>query len=103
MCDASGAAYSSGSQQGYAQTLSRLSGIISGWGHAFRFCNAPQVMSSLDATIDKEIKRFFSRGKALLSSANAQQRRRVLGVQLLSDVSVSRDIIPWTHNSADTN
>jgi hypothetical protein len=90
-------------QQCYAQTLNRLNGIILGWGHAFRFCNAPQVMASLDASVDIEMRRFLQEAKALLSSTNAQQRRRILGVQLLADLPVSRDVIPWIHGISNAN
>jgi hypothetical protein len=73
-------------RQRYVQTLAKLDGIISGWGHAFQFCNCGPTFDSLDHEIDKLIQRFRSRVANLLRSTSPRVFRRVLGVQLLRDI-----------------
>jgi RNA-directed DNA polymerase len=67
------------------QTLIHLDGVLRGWGHAFSFCNTPQVFDDLDAKTDEAVSKFMSLCHSLGSKKNVKQRRRILGVGLLSD------------------
>jgi RNA-directed DNA polymerase len=73
-------------RQRYAQTLVKLDGIISGWGHAFQFCNCGATFDSLDNAIDQKINRFNRGVKNLLRANSPRASRRILGVQLLRDI-----------------
>lgn len=73
-------------RQRYAQTLVKLDGIISGWGHAFQFCNCGATFDSLDNAIDDKINRFNRGVKNLLRANSPRASRRILGVQLLRDI-----------------
>jgi RNA-directed DNA polymerase len=75
-------------RQRYAQTLVKLDGIVSGWGHAFQFCNCGATFDSLDNAIDQKINRFNSAVKNLLHANSPRVSRRVLGVQLLRDIPI---------------
>jgi hypothetical protein len=96
MVNASKAEYDPEQKQRFVQTMVRLNGHISSWGSAFRFCNAPQVMHSLDAKLDIEINRFRARTLELFLKSNPQQKRRILGVQLLGDIRSKGFLLPWS-------
>ncbi len=73
-------------RQRYAQTLVKIDGIISGWGHAFQFSNCGPTFDSLDHEIDKLLQKFNTKVKQILQAASPRVTRRLLGVQLLQDI-----------------
>ncbi len=71
------------------QTLNEANNVIKGWGNQYSFCNDLQSMNRLDEQIDERISGYLARyGKARnkLSSKNiTNDRRRLIGVHLLTD------------------
>lgn len=68
------------------QTLIKIDGVLKGWGHAFSFCNSPDAMSALDAKVDAMTSEFMLLCHSLGAGKTTQQRRRILGVSLLTDI-----------------
>lgn len=68
------------------QTLIKINGVLKGWGHAFSFCNTPDVMSGLDSRVDIKVSEFMQFCLNHGEGKTAQQRRRILGVSLLTDI-----------------
>jgi RNA-directed DNA polymerase len=71
--------------QPYAQTLVSLDRVLSGWAHAYAFCNGRQSFNAIDQAVNARIAAFRRRTDTLLSSASAAESRRILGVHLLVD------------------
>ena len=71
------------------QTLIRIDGILKGWGHAFSFCNTPQVFVALDDKVDIAIMDFMQMCHSLGQGKTPKQRRRILGVHLLADTPLT--------------
>jgi RNA-directed DNA polymerase len=82
-------------KQCYAQVMVRVNGIVSGWAHAFRFCNCISTFESLDHEIDKAVSRFNREFRRLFEPESLRAIRRFLGVQLLQDVSSGAFIADW--------
>lgn len=68
------------------QTLIKIDGVLKGWGHAFSFCNTPDAMSALDTKVDAMTTEFMQLCHNLGIEKSTQQRRRILGVSLLTDI-----------------
>lgn len=68
------------------QTLIKINGVLKGWGHAFSFCKAPDVMNTLDAKVDAMTYEFMQLCHNLGVGKSTQQRRRILGISLLTDI-----------------
>lgn len=82
-------------RQRLAQTLLRIDGIISGWGHAYRFCNNLPTFISLDASVDNELRRLLGRYSTIVKGASDVARRRAVGVQLLQDIPSDQEVKIW--------
>ena len=54
----------------YAQVIIKVDGIVSGWKHAFLFCNCNATFESLDHEIDKMFEQFDIEFRKLLASAS---------------------------------
>jgi retron-type reverse transcriptase len=67
----------------YGQVIVRVSTIISGWRHAFRFCNCSPTFESLNHEIDKLIQNFSAEFRKVVAAEPLRVRRHLLGVQLL--------------------
>lgn len=80
---ASGQSLSNG--QGYHQAMVMLHKTVRGWSQAFRHTTATQVFQSLDKEVDRRIEELRAFALTLTQGAPAQVRRRVMGIQLLSE------------------
>ena len=69
----------------FVQTLALLDRVLLGWGHAVSFCDRRESLVVLDRKIDRRIRAFKALARELAAGASTETRRRVLGVQLLSD------------------
>jgi RNA-directed DNA polymerase len=67
----------------YAQVLVRVNSIISGWRHAFPFCNCSSTFEALNNEIDNLTRNFSVEFRKILAPAPLRVRRHFLGVQLL--------------------
>lgn len=71
------------------QTLNEANNVIKGWGNQYSFCNDIQSMNQLDEQIDERISGYLARyGKARNKLSGIKQkdnRRRLIGVHLLTD------------------
>jgi hypothetical protein len=67
----------------YAQVLVKVNSMISGWRHAFPFCNCAATFESLNHEIDKLIRGFNTEFRRLLAPQSLRVVRHFLGVQLL--------------------
>jgi hypothetical protein len=73
--------------QGYHQAMVMLHKTVRGWSQAFRHTTAIQVFQSLDKEIDRRIEALRVFALALTQGSSAEARRRVMGIQLLSDTA----------------
>lgn len=69
----------------YAQAIVNINYIVWGWGKAFRFCTGSQVIQELDRKISKKMQEFEVLISRKLRNADADVRRKVLGVRMLVD------------------
>ena len=72
----------------FIETLGSCSNIIRGWGSQYSFCNDYQLTESLDIKIDNIIREYisyYSNAARELETQDSGNRRRLLGVSLLSD------------------
>lgn len=95
LAEALSAGYPVDRRQCYAQVMVRVNGMVSGWAHAFQFCNCISTFESLDHEIDKAVSRFNREFKRLFEPASLRAIRRFLGVQLLQEVSSGIPIGDW--------
>ncbi|HFX2992211.1 TPA: hypothetical protein ACID8G_003200, partial [Pseudomonas aeruginosa] len=68
-----------------AQAIVNINNIVWGWGKAFRFCTGSQVIQELDRKISKKMQEFEVLISRKLRNADADVRRKVLGVRMLVD------------------
>jgi hypothetical protein len=74
------------SKHSLVRTLVTVSGIAKGWSEQYSYCNERNVLQTLDHEIDKQLREFIGRYSAIRSSlSNDDDRRRLLGVALLTD------------------
>ena len=67
-----------------ADALSRASNTIRGWGNTYFFCNDERVFDQLDAEMNEKVTTFLARYLKRIEKLPAGDRRRSLGVRLLS-------------------
>jgi RNA-directed DNA polymerase len=75
-------------KQRFAQTLVRLDHVLSGWAHAYAFCNGRQSFVGIDRAVDVRMDAFWRRAEAARLGASAADSRRMLGVHLLTDTPI---------------
>ena len=75
----------------YSSALYRIDKIILGWGKAFAFCNGSQSMKALDDFGSQRLMSLEATKTTVLTKADGEARRRVLGVRLLSRTRVTID------------
>ncbi|WP_315701749.1 MULTISPECIES: reverse transcriptase domain-containing protein [unclassified Bradyrhizobium] len=73
--------------QGYHQAMVLLHKTVRGWSQAFRHTTATQVFQSLDKEIDRRIEDLRAFAIKLTQGTTEQGRRRIMGIQLLSDTA----------------
>ena len=69
------------------RTLSEVSGIVSGWGAHYSFCNDKNVFRQLDCEIDNLLRQYLGAYSAALKSVDQRGRRRLLGLLLLEELA----------------
>jgi len=69
------------------RTLSEVSGIVSGWGAHYSFCNDKNVFRQLDCEIDTLLRQYLGAYSAALKSVDQRGRRRLLGLHLLEELA----------------
>jgi len=71
------------------ETLSEISNVMRGWGNQYSYCNDIALMKDIDHAVDKKISRYLSayaEHKSYFENNDQPiNRRRILGVHLLSD------------------
>jgi len=70
---------------GYHQAMVLLHKTVRGWSQAFRHTTASQAFKSFDKEIDRYIEELRTFANDLTRGATNEVRRRVMGVQLLTD------------------
>jgi retron-type reverse transcriptase len=71
------------------QILVDVNNLLIGWGNQYSFCNDRKIMKQLDGKIEDKLEDFFKRYSAIktrLQKDNPLNNRRLLGIQLLSDI-----------------
>ncbi len=66
-------------------TLYTINNKLLGWGNQYYFCNDEAIWGSLDAEVDELLKKYLSRYNAKKNKVDIKQRRRMLGMHLISD------------------
>ena len=80
----------------YVQTLDQIDRILRGWGDAFAYGNAPNVIDDLDEKIEGKLKEFRDWYRTYSAAMNWRERRRTGGVCLLADIEAKRlDELPF--------
>jgi len=69
------------------RTLSEVSGIVSGWGAHYSFCNDKNVFHQLDCEIDRLLRQYLGAYSGALKSMDQRGRRRLLGLLLLEELA----------------
>ena len=89
-------AHPSFKERSYVATLEDLNNVLQGWGNQYSFCNDIQLTENLDIEIDKRIfeysTQYIRKDTEFKAKKFRKDRRRLLGVHLLSD-SKSKPII----------
>ncbi|MGQ7793816.1 reverse transcriptase domain-containing protein [Faunimonas sp. B44] len=74
-----------GQDRCYAQTLVAIDHVVRGWRRSFRISKCPDVFERLDREIDRRLADFRDFYSQTTAKCSAPQKRRALGVHLLSD------------------
>ncbi|MEI9995793.1 MAG: reverse transcriptase domain-containing protein [Rhizomicrobium sp.] len=69
----------------YIQSLALIDRKIRGWGDAFRASNDRLLFAQLDSKVDQRIAAFQKWFERQIAARKIEQRRRLLGIALLSD------------------
>ena len=71
------------------ETLNDVSNIMRGWGNQYAFCNDGNLMRRIDVKVDEKIAAYLSRYATAKShfdkAGERENRRRLIGVHLLTD------------------
>jgi RNA-directed DNA polymerase len=74
-------------KQSFIRTLYDVSGIVSGWGHHYSFCNDKNVLSQLDASINELLRKYVGTYVDAIRCADPKGRRRLIGIPLLEELA----------------
>jgi len=80
------------------RTLYEVSGIVSGWGHHYSFCNEKSIFSQLDVEVDGLLRQYLGTYTSEIAKADRRAKRRLVGIPLLEDL-VTRPFV-WPKISA---
>jgi len=78
-------------KRSFAETLSMVDNIVFGWGNQYYFCNDTQLLEHIDNKIDKLLREYIIDYNKLINSKYSTDnvnKRRLLGVHLLSDIKL---------------
>ena len=79
--------------EGVAQVLTRVDHAVRGWGDAFRFLSNRAALAQLDREIDRQVEEFVTWCECRARGVPANERRRLRGVGLLTDLAPRRLLI----------
>jgi hypothetical protein len=79
--------------EGVAQILTRVDHAVRGWGDAFRFLSNRAALAQLDREIDRQVEAFVSWCECRARGVPPNERRRLRGVGLLTDLAPRRLLI----------
>ena len=79
--------------EGVAQVLTRVDHAVRGWGDAFRFLSNRAALAQLDREIDRQVEEFVTWSECRVRGVPANERRRLRGVGLLTDLAPRRLLI----------
>jgi len=68
-------------------SLHEISGIVSGWGHHYSFCNEKNVLGQLDAAVNGLLRQYLGAYAAAIKRTDDKGRRRLIGVPLLEELA----------------
>jgi RNA-directed DNA polymerase len=68
------------------RTLHEVSGIVSGWGHHYSFCNEKAIFSQLDVELDGLLRAYLGAYSDAIKRADSKGKRRLIGIALLEDL-----------------
>ena len=80
------------------RSLSEVSGIVSGWGKHYSFCNDKIVFGQLDGEITELLRRYLGAYAQETKSVDQKARRRLIGIPLLDDLASNAFV--WPRNNA---
>ena len=69
------------------RTLYDVSGIVSGWGHHYSFCNEKNTLSQLDGSVDLLLRKYLGTYSDAIKHADRKGRRRMIGIPLLEELA----------------
>jgi RNA-directed DNA polymerase len=67
-------------------TLRRVDGMVHGWGKHYRFCNDEKCFARIDELVDELLTSYFGRYTSARERGPQEERRKLLGVQRLSQI-----------------
>jgi RNA-directed DNA polymerase len=67
-------------------TLRRVDGMVHGWGKHYRFCNDEKCFARIDELVDELLTSYFGRYASARERGPQEERRKLLGVQRLSQI-----------------
>jgi len=76
--------------EGAAQVLMRVDHAVRGWGDAFRFLTNRAALAQLDREIDRRVEAFVAWCEVQARGVPSNERRRLRGVGLLTDLAPRR-------------
>jgi hypothetical protein len=79
--------------EGVAQILTRVDHAVRGWGDAFRFLSNRAALAQLDREIDRQVEEFVTWCECRARGVPANERRRLRGVGLLTDLAPRRLLV----------
>jgi RNA-directed DNA polymerase len=81
------------------ETLSRVSGIMRGWGKHYYFCNDGQCLRNLDSIIDDSLRKYLGVYRDERGKADDAGRWALLGIEALSQIERQPFAWPKKHPS----
>jgi RNA-directed DNA polymerase len=66
-------------------TLYTINNKLVGWGNQYYFCNEEAIWGSLDSEVDELLRVYLGKYSAKKNDADQKQRRRMLGIHLVSE------------------
>jgi RNA-directed DNA polymerase len=78
--------------------LSEASGIVSGWGKHYSFCNDKIVFAQLDSELSELLRRYLGAYADETKAVDQKSRRRLIGIPLLDDLACNPFV--WPKSSA---
>jgi len=68
------------------KTITKISGMLRGWGKHYYFCNDGKVFKRVDLEVDKKLRKYLGVYTSKKDQADDAGRRKLLGVTILSEI-----------------